>query len=420
MFCVGLLFIGFNSTVAQDLFEVNDTINFRLSVIHESKYHQINSTPLNVNNKLVPQVRYNSYFSADLFLNWHAFSFDIKGNANYNERDKSDFQYLVREFYFDHALGDYLHVTVGRKILKWGTGYAFNPTGVVEPQKEASDPSDRLNRFQGRQIFALDAYLGSHSLTLIYANELRFNEGFNRGKNEFALRFYSLVGDVDVSLIGYWKEKEKSKVGFNTAFTYGTHLEFHSEFITQIGTNKQYHQILDSTNYQIYFGTNPYSARYRSSKQLFYKLLLGAQYIFNSGLSFMAEYYYNRAGLSRSEWEQWRNFTLFHQKQITEISPNPTSVIDFYHALKTLDRDGTLRHYGFIRAYLPLQKSGLELILYENLVDWSGIFISTFNYYFNSHTGAWIRVSYYRGKEDSEFGMLFSKSAIQVGVRISF
>ncbi len=404
----------------QGAFGDHGKLKYRLSAIHETQFQQLNSTPLNVDNELVPQPRYNSLSSADLFLNWRAFTLDIKTDAIFSDLEDANYEYTLRELYFGHPLGDHVQITVGRKILKWGTGFAFNPTGVVEPAKDAGDPSDRLNRFQGRPIIALDAYWGNHSLTLVYANELKSKGRFRLGDDELAVKFYSFIKDVDVSLIGHWKEKEKIKFGFNTAFTYGDHLELHSEFIAQVGSNKLYHQVLDSSDDQIFFGDFPYTTKYQSSKRLFYKLLMGMQYTFDSGLNLMAEYFYNRDGLTRTNWNQWRRFTLFHQKQIRQLPPNGASFPEFYNALNTLSPDGTMRHYGFIRGYLPKQKFGLELILFGNLVDSSGILIPTFNYYFNSHLNGWIRASYFGGREDSEFGMLFTKSSLELGLRLSF
>ncbi len=405
---------------SQGTFKDHGKLRYRFSAIHETQYQQLNSTPLNVDNELVPQPRYNSLSSADLFLNWRAFTLDIKANALFSELEDANYEYTLRELYFGHPLGDHVQVTVGRKILKWGTGFAFNPTGVVEPAKDAGDPSDRLNRFQGRPIVALDTYWGNHSLTLVYANELKSEGRIRLASDELAVKFYSFIKDVDVSLIGHWKEKEKVKFGFNTAYVYGDHLALHSEFIAQVGSNELYHRALDRADHEIFLGDSLFTVKYQSSKRLFYELLLGMQYTFDSGLNLMAEYFYDRAGLTSDNWSQWRRFTLFHQKQIRELPPNEASFPEFYNALNTLSPDGAMRHYGFFRAYLPKRKFGLELILLGNLVDRSGILIPTFSYSFNSHLNGWLRSSYFEGQENSEFGMLFTKTSLELGVKLSF
>ncbi len=414
-----MLLANLSSVFSQDAFGDGGALSYRLRLINEAGYQQLNSTPLNVGNKFVPQARYGNSFSSDLFLSWRDLAVDVKADVDVTDRNDPDFQHVMRELYFARSIDDHLHLTVGRRILKWGTGYAFNPTGVVEPTKDSADPSDRLNRFQGRQILALDTYFGSHSLTLLYANEFRLGEEFKWGQDELAVRFYSLIKGVDLSLIGHWKEGKKLKFGFNTAVTHGAHFEWHSEFLAQIGTSKLYHPVLQSTNSDTFFGESPYKQTYHDSKEVFYKLLLGIQYTFNSGPNLMIEYFYNREGLSITEWNRWRQFTLFHQEQITGSAPDPASYPEFYDALNTLNSNGTMRHYGFVRLYLPMQKSALELILLANLLDQSGIVIPTFTHFFNSNLSAWIRGSYFGGAHDSEFGMLFLKTTINLGIKVS-
>lgn len=133
----------------------------------------------------------------------------------------------------------------------------------------------------------------------------------------------------------------------------------------------------------------------------------------------MVEYFYNREGLTAKEWDKWRQFILYHQQRTTAIPPDPSSCQNFYQALYTLDRKGSMRHYGFFRLYLPQKKSGLEMMLFSNLVDGSGAGISTFNYYFNSYLTGWIRAEVYLGTSNSELGLLFKKSSVNLGVKIS-
>lgn len=421
-FFVYLIFIALIPVTAknQDFSDKENKLNYRLGVISESNHNWLNATPLNVDNKLVPQIRYGNFSSADIFLNWKYLSVAVKGVASYMDRDAPDYKAIIRELYVDHALGNFLHLTLGRKILKWGTGYAFNPTGVIEPARNAADPSDRREQYQGRQIISLDGYSGNNSVTLVYANETTYNTKFNQGKSEFACRGYSLIKGADFSLITHWKEDDKFKFGFTTAYTYGAHLELHSEFIAQQGTNKLYHRVLDSLDYQISPANYPYVARYNNSRKIFTRLLLGVQYIFDSGSSLMAEYFYNQEGLTASEWNRWRQFILYHQERITTAIPlDPLSFQHFYSALYTLDRKGSMRHYGFCRLYLPQQKSGLELMLFSNLVDGSSAGIATFNYFLNSHLTGWLRVEFYAGDRASEFGLLFLRSAILLGAKFS-
>ncbi len=399
---------------------IGERLNYRTGILNESYHYWLNDTPINRDNKLLPQIRYGNFLSADLFLNYAGFSTALKGLAHSTDRDAVAYRAIIRELYFDHDFGSAFQLTVGRKIVKWGTGYAFNPCGVVEPARQASDPSDRREQYQGRQIIALDAFWGDRSFSLVYANEARYDEKFRRGKHELASRFYALLHRVDLSMINYWKEGDKWKTGFTTAYTYGSHIEFHSELIAQLGTNKQYHQVLSDPNLPIVPSASPYRARYEHSEKIFAKLLLGAQYTLDSGISLMIEYFYKRDGLTYREWQRWRQFVLMQLDRMNMIPPDPLSFQNFYNALYTLDRSGTMRHYGFFRGYLPKTRTSVELLVFSNLTDGSSASIATFSYLFRSNFTGWIRGELYTGKRSSEFGTLFFRTGIFAGAKLSF
>jgi len=83
----------------------------------------------------------------------------------------------------------WLDVTIGRVIEKWGTGYAWNPTAFVSPQKNPADPSDRRSANVGVDMIRTDLFVRGTNVSL-YA----LNHGAVAG------RVYRLIGGTDVSL----------------------------------------------------------------------------------------------------------------------------------------------------------------------------------------------------------------------------
>ncbi|MDZ7377099.1 MAG: hypothetical protein ONB13_10800, partial [candidate division KSB1 bacterium] len=127
-----------------------------------------------------------------------------------------------------------------------------------------------------------------------------------------------------------------------------------------------------------------------------------------------------REGLTHHEWQRWRKFILRQTDGMSAFPPDPLSFVNFYSALSTLDKYGTLRHYAFCRGYWPMQRSSAEFLLLENLVDGSGAGIVTLNYIFPSGLTAWIRGEGYVGKRNSEFGLLFFRSTVLLGAKYGF
>ena len=55
----------------------------------------------------------------------------------------------------DVSAGDF-DFTAGRKMVRWGTGYAFTAAGVLDPPRDPTNPTDRLNLNEGRDMVKAD------------------------------------------------------------------------------------------------------------------------------------------------------------------------------------------------------------------------------------------------------------------------
>ena len=51
-------------------------------------------------------------------------------------------------------------------MVRWGTGYAFTAAGVLDPPRIATNPTDRLNLNEGRDMIKADWVRGQHALSL--------------------------------------------------------------------------------------------------------------------------------------------------------------------------------------------------------------------------------------------------------------
>ena len=74
----------------------------------------------------------------------------------------------VKETYVGLSAGDF-DFTAGRKMVRWGTGYAFTAAGVLDPPRDPTNPSDRLNVNQGRDMVKADWVRGHHALTFAWS-----------------------------------------------------------------------------------------------------------------------------------------------------------------------------------------------------------------------------------------------------------
>ena len=204
--------------------------------------------PRQCQNAIVPQPLWGNVGAAGLYLGEGVVSTSLGFTATSNDLGAPRYDFAVRELALDVSLGESFDLVAGKKILKWGTGYAFNPTGVVEPQRSPSDPSDRLNQNDGRNLVSLTAFLGKTSLTAVYLNDACYaHSAFHWGENEIALRAYTFLGGMDISLVGHYREGDRLELGANSSYVIGDDLELHGEILGKEGlVVAPYHPIITS------------------------------------------------------------------------------------------------------------------------------------------------------------------------------
>ena len=88
----------------------------------------------------------------------------------------------------------------GRKMVRWGTGYAFSAAGVLDPPRDPTNPSDRLNVNQGRDMVKADYVRGPHALTLAWSSAA-LAPAHSTLRDTTAFRYNVLVRGFDTSLI---------------------------------------------------------------------------------------------------------------------------------------------------------------------------------------------------------------------------
>jgi hypothetical protein len=332
------------------------SLQYRASLVDEGTRSWLNGgTPFNAGNSILPQPSWGNTASAGVYLGEGILSASVGVTTVSSDIALPHHDFSVREIALDVSLGESLDLVLGKKILKWGTGYAFNPTGVVEPQRSPSDPSDRLNQNDGRNLVSLTAFLGKTSLTAVYLNDAKYaSSSFRWGTSELALRAYTFLGGLDISLIGHYREGDRLEAGANTSYVIGEDLELHGEILGKRGSSQLYHPIITSDNPALQFDAFPYVPLYGGSGGLFLKTLVGGQYTLDNGVNIALEYYHNDEGLSPLEWKRWMNFVKFQDAVLRgAVAAVPDLVaasrLNLLWSLLTLSTRGTMRDYLFAR-----------------------------------------------------------------------
>ena len=399
-------------------------MDYRASLVDEGTWNNVRlETPLNYQNKILPQATRGNLGTASLFLGYGGLTSSLNVDATTDNLHSSDVTCSLRELSLDLSLTDKFDVTIGKKILKWGPGYAFNPTGVVEPQRSPSDPSDRLGQNEGRKIISATAFLDKNSLTLVYINDAQVQSSkLVWNKQEFALRAYAFIDGFDLSLVGHYKEGDRLEAGMNCAKVIGDNLELHGEFLAKKGSSFEYHQIITTDNVEQIFSSSPYIALYNQSERIFYKMLLGGQYTFENGINITLEYYHDAEGLNKIEWKRWMKFVKFQNNIQQGLIAMPPAAVEasrynLLWALGTLSPRGAMSDYIFAREFYLTGGWSFECLQFLNAVDFSLVVVPSLSYGISEHVALYGRWTSFIGDTDSEFGALFNSSSFNLGIR---
>lgn len=134
----------------------------------------------------------------------------------------------VREAYGRVTLGD-VDFTAGRRIVRWSVGYAFTPAGILDPPRTPTNPTDRLNIREGRDLASVEYIKGRHSLTAVYAA--------GNLPDKLAFRYNALVAGFDSSVIYAKDVNGRSFGGANFTRVVGEALEVHAEYGYRAGAS---------------------------------------------------------------------------------------------------------------------------------------------------------------------------------------
>jgi hypothetical protein len=255
----------------------------------------------------------------------------------------------------------WLDVTVGRVIEKWGSGYAWNPTGFVSPPKDPRDPNDRRSAYRGVDMARVDLFVRQTSVSL-YALQ----------HGTYAARAYRLVHGTDVSL---YVERERAadgartKQGLSVARVFGDALELHGEVARR-------------------------------------HVLVGGQYTLPGGANVVVELYRSGDGLTERQWDRFRD----------SVGESLLRANRDYRPLQMA------RNYAFARFDLPAfdRKLDVEIIAIMNLRDGSALARATLTRKLGANLSAYLLDTEFLGSAGSELSYMQVQRVTAVGVRVWF
>jgi hypothetical protein len=242
-------------------------------------------------------------------------TFDFRTQSNYAwDQLQHDHENSIYEAAYSIRPDPRLTLEAGKRVLRWGKGYAWNPVGFVERPKDPNDP--QLAR-QGYWLADADWIVnreGAALQTLAFTpvilpvgNDVNSDFGTTGHLNP-AAKLYLLYRDTDIDFMWQGKGSRPARFGADFSRNLTSNFEVHGEWAR---VEKFTRPVTNATG--VVTNTTGNATSY----------LLGLRYLTQSDTTYILEYYRNGTGYSEQEASQFYQLvnTTFAQIQQTGGSP---------------------------------------------------------------------------------------------------
>lgn len=229
-------------------------------------------------------------------------------------------------------------VEAGKRALRWGKGYAWNPVGFVERSKDPNDPDLSREGFAmltGNFVRSFDGPLQTVAFTpLFLPTGARVNEDFGTGDHANPAARLSLLyrnTDLDFTVLG--EGARSARYGFDFARNLTTNLEVHGEWAH---ISEAERPVVDAA------GTpGRVAGRARS-------WLLGLRHLSAADTTTILEYYYNGAGYTQPEMRDY--FTFVHSAHDRFLATGDAALLERARGVQSsYTRPNPMRRYLYLR-----------------------------------------------------------------------
>ena len=196
------------------------------------------------------------------------------------------------------SAGPGLTFDVGKRVLRWGKGYAWSPVGFVERPKDSSDPQASREGFtmaSGEWTRSLPGAVSTIGLTgLVVPTDTHLNSDFGEKESlNPAAKLYLLAWDTDLDFMWRGKGARPQSFGFDFSRNVGSALEVHGEWA----------RTLDAPRNIVSAAGN-----LQRSEASYNAWLLGLRYLTQNEVTWIVEYYRNGNGYDAGELDDYYTF----------------------------------------------------------------------------------------------------------------
>lgn len=321
-----------------------------------------------------------------------------------------DADFVTHEAYVSWQAKPGITLDAGKKLAKWGKGYAWNPVGFVERPKDPNEPDLAREGFTmvgGDWITTFTGDLQTITLTPVYLPVTDdFNKDFGDKDRNFAARIYLLYRDTDFDLMYLSNGSRTARYGLDFSRNIRTNFELHGEWAYITDYNQK---LLNDAGVVETLSRNIERA------------LLGMRYLTERDTTYIVEYYYNGAGFTE---DQMRDY--YQLVEDIPDEPDPAAALAKARAVAQAGyiKQTVMRRYLYLRV---MQKEPFDWLYWTpavtaivNLQDQSYNVAPEVVYTGITNLEVRAKANFLMGERYSEFGEKQNDRKFELKVRYYF
>jgi len=378
-----------------------DNTGYILNFLGQPDRHTINrgTGVLEINGKFK-----KNQFSAEATLHSYYLRDDVNNDSSSDDKTR------LYEAFGRYQPGSQWAVEAGKRASRWGKGYAWNPVGFVERPKDPNDPE--LSR-EGYVIAGADyikSYIGDlHTIAITpvllpVTNDINSDYGKTDEIN-LAGKVYFLYKNTDIDLVALNHASRSARYGLDFSRNVSPNFEIHGEWAYISEVRNPLINVAGLSSVEV-----------KDAHQG----LLGLRYLTESDTTYILEYYYNGAGYSDTQLED------YYRNVKAAAAYNNVALLNKY---KTIGINGYLRRnpgeqYVYLRAS---NKEPFDILYFTpaftliyNVMDRSYSLTPEAVYTGITNLELRLKVFILQGREYSEFGEKQNRSKVEIRARYYF
>ena len=328
--------------------------------------------------------------------------------------DRLDF----KECFFQRSIFKNGLFVIGRSIQRWGTGYAFNPTDAVAPEKTLSDPENTEQSAAGNDMASVEFFWENSSLACCYLTRLHLGSTWRKEGSRLALRYYRNVLNFDLSFIARFHEDRSPLWGFNFSTVMGERIEIHGEIGLENTRSRPVHRVVRDG--VMLYTSDPFVRPPEDADRVFVSLLFGFQATLPGNILWISEYFHQDQGYSKREWKDVIAQAAFQNALLGTVA-GELAEANVLWSLNVFASGGAMRDY----LMQHIETTQMRRLVFRatcliNVNDGSTIFIPEIRGRLNEQLILYSRGQFFFGAENTEFGAMFQASILEGGIRSRF